>query len=42
MGAIVGRLLTELIVEGKTSLDIQGLRFSRCEKGKAAAAAKLR
>lgn len=42
MGPIVGRLLTELIVEGKTSLDIQGLRFSRFEEGKAAAAAKLR
>jgi glycine/D-amino acid oxidase-like deaminating enzyme len=42
MGPIVGRLLSELIVEGKTSQDIHGLRFSRFAEGKAAAAAKVR
>ena len=42
MGPIVGRLMSELIVEGKTSLDIHGLRFSRFAEGKAGSAAKVR
>jgi glycine/D-amino acid oxidase-like deaminating enzyme len=33
MGPIVGRLLTELIVEGKSSLDIRPFRFSRFAEG---------
>lgn len=42
MGPIVGRLLSELIVDGGTSQDIHGLRFSRFAEGRFAAAAKLR
>jgi glycine/D-amino acid oxidase-like deaminating enzyme len=33
MGPIAGRLLSELIVDGKTSLDISGFRFSRFAEG---------
>ena len=33
MGPIVGRLVSELIVDGKTSLDIGGFRFSRFAEG---------
>jgi glycine/D-amino acid oxidase-like deaminating enzyme len=33
MGPIAGRLVTELIVDGKTSLDISGFRFSRFAEG---------
>lgn len=29
MGPIAGRLVSELVVDGKTSLDISGFRFSR-------------
>ena len=42
MGPIVGRLLSELIVEGRTSLDITGLRFSRFAEGRLADAVKVR
>lgn len=33
MGPIAGRLVAELIVDGKTSLDISGFRFSRFAEG---------
>ena len=33
MGPIVGRLVSELIVDGKTSLDISAFRFSRFAEG---------
>jgi glycine/D-amino acid oxidase-like deaminating enzyme len=33
MGPIAGRLVSELIVDGKTSLDISGFRFSRFREG---------
>lgn len=33
MGPILGRLMSELIAEGKTSLDIHGFRFSRFAEG---------
>jgi glycine/D-amino acid oxidase-like deaminating enzyme len=33
MGPIAGRLVSELIVDGKTSLDIAGFRFSRFAEG---------
>jgi glycine/D-amino acid oxidase-like deaminating enzyme len=33
MGPIAGRLISELIVDGKTSLDISGFRFSRFAEG---------
>jgi glycine/D-amino acid oxidase-like deaminating enzyme len=33
MGPIAGRLMSELIVDGKTSLDITGFRFSRFAAG---------
>ena len=33
MGPIAGRLVAELIVDGKTSLDIAGFRFSRFAEG---------
>jgi glycine/D-amino acid oxidase-like deaminating enzyme len=33
MGPIAGRLVSELIVDGKTSLDVGGLRFSRFAEG---------
>ena len=33
MGPIAGRLVSELIVDGKTSLDITGFRFSRFAEG---------
>ena len=33
MGPIVGRLVAELIVDGKPSLDLQGFRFSRFAEG---------
>jgi glycine/D-amino acid oxidase-like deaminating enzyme len=33
MGPIAGRLMAELIVDGKTSLDIAGFRFSRFAEG---------
>jgi glycine/D-amino acid oxidase-like deaminating enzyme len=33
MGPIAGRLVAELIVDGKTSLDITGFRFSRFAEG---------
>lgn len=33
MGPIAGRLVAELIVDGKPSLDIQGFRFSRFAEG---------
>jgi len=33
MGPIAGRLVSELIVDGKTSLDISGFRFSRFAEG---------
>jgi len=33
MGPIAGRLVSELIVDGKPSLDIAGLRFSRFAEG---------
>jgi glycine/D-amino acid oxidase-like deaminating enzyme len=33
MGPIAGRLVTELIVDGKPSLDLQGFRFTRFAEG---------
>ena len=33
MGPIAGRLVSELIVDGKTSLDVSGFRFSRFAEG---------
>jgi glycine/D-amino acid oxidase-like deaminating enzyme len=33
MGPIAGRLMSELIVDGKPSLDIAGFRFSRFAEG---------
>jgi glycine/D-amino acid oxidase-like deaminating enzyme len=33
MGPIAGRLVAELIVDGKASLDITGFRFSRFAEG---------
>ena len=33
MGPIAGRLMSELIVDGKTSLDISGFRYSRFAEG---------
>jgi glycine/D-amino acid oxidase-like deaminating enzyme len=33
LGPIAGRLVSELIVDGKPSLDISGLRFSRFAEG---------
>jgi len=33
MGPIAGRLVAELVVDGKTSLDISGFRFSRFAEG---------
>jgi glycine/D-amino acid oxidase-like deaminating enzyme len=33
MGPIVGRLVAELIVDGKPSLDIHGFRFSGFAEG---------
>jgi glycine/D-amino acid oxidase-like deaminating enzyme len=33
MGPVAGRLVSELIVDGKTSLDISGFRFSRFAEG---------
>jgi glycine/D-amino acid oxidase-like deaminating enzyme len=33
MGPIAGRLVAELIVDGKTSLDLTGFRFSRFAEG---------
>jgi len=33
MGPIAGRLISELVVDGKTSLDISGFRFSRFAEG---------
>jgi glycine/D-amino acid oxidase-like deaminating enzyme len=33
MGPIAGRLVSELIVDGKTSLDIGGFRLSRFAEG---------
>lgn len=33
MGPIAGRLVSELIVDGKTSLDVTGFRFSRFAEG---------
>jgi len=33
MGPIAGRLVAELVVDGKTSLDIHGFRFSRFAEG---------
>ena len=33
MGPILGRLMSELVAEGKTSLDIEGFRFSRFAEG---------
>jgi hypothetical protein len=33
MGPIAGRLVSELIVDGKPSLDIAGVRFSRFAEG---------
>ena len=42
MGPIVGRLLSELIVDGRPSLDIHRLRFSRFAEGDLGAAAKVR
>jgi glycine/D-amino acid oxidase-like deaminating enzyme len=33
MGPIAGRLVSELIVDGKPSLDIRGFRFSRFAEG---------
>jgi glycine/D-amino acid oxidase-like deaminating enzyme len=42
MGPIIGRLLSELIVDGKPSLDIEPLRFSRFREGKVGAPTKVR
>ncbi|MCZ6532168.1 MAG: FAD-binding oxidoreductase [SAR324 cluster bacterium] len=42
MGPIVGRLISELILNGGASLDIHGLRFSRFAEGKLGAAGKVR
>lgn len=42
MGPIVGHLLADLVLHGKPSLDITGLRFSRFAEGKMGAAAKVR
>jgi glycine/D-amino acid oxidase-like deaminating enzyme len=33
MGPIAGRLVAELIVDGKPSLDLHGFRFSRFAEG---------
>jgi glycine/D-amino acid oxidase-like deaminating enzyme len=33
MGPIAGRLVSELIVDGKPSLDVSGFRFSRFAEG---------
>jgi glycine/D-amino acid oxidase-like deaminating enzyme len=33
MGPVAGRLVSELIVDGKTSLDISAFRFSRFAEG---------
>ena len=33
MGPVAGRLVSELIVDGKTSLDIAAFRFSRFAEG---------
>jgi len=33
MGPVAGRLVSELIVDGKTSLDVSGFRFSRFAEG---------
>lgn len=33
MGPIAGRLVSELIADGKTSLDISDFRFSRFAEG---------
>ena len=33
MGPVAGRLVSELIVDGKTSLEISGFRFSRFAEG---------
>jgi glycine/D-amino acid oxidase-like deaminating enzyme len=42
MGPIVGRLMAELVCDGRTSLDIAGLRFSRFAEGKLRPARPLR
>jgi glycine/D-amino acid oxidase-like deaminating enzyme len=33
MGPVAGRLVSELIVDGKTSLDVSAFRFSRFAEG---------
>jgi hypothetical protein len=33
MGPVAGRLVSELIVDGRTSLGISGFRFSRSAEG---------
>lgn len=42
MGPIVGRLMAELICDGRTSLELTGLRFSRFREGRLAPARHLR
>jgi glycine/D-amino acid oxidase-like deaminating enzyme len=42
MGPIVGRLMAELICEGRTSLDLHPLRFARFAEGELAPARPLR
>jgi glycine/D-amino acid oxidase-like deaminating enzyme len=42
MGPVVGRLMAELICDGRPSLDLSALRFSRFREGRLAAARALR
>ena len=42
MGPVVGRLMAELICDGRPSLDLTALRFARFREGKLAAARALR
>lgn len=42
MGPIVGYVLAELVLDGKPSVDLEGLRFSRFTEGQMGAAAKVR
>ncbi|MBI4336259.1 MAG: FAD-binding oxidoreductase [Chloroflexi bacterium] len=41
MGPIVGKLMAELVLDGKTSLDISGLRYTRFAEGKLAEAREV-
>lgn len=42
MGPIVGHILAELVLDGKSSIDLTGLRFSRFAEGELGVAAKVR